>query len=168
MSGSLGHTEAGRSAAEFSVMTPETMTKSRLDRGTKIYIGVLVAVALAILVAWLLSLDPRVWKINDRLEQDPEISAYTFPFRVMEIRNGVAVVSSPRSPQVSVMRFLGIIDPGLGDADPDSPPAVAAQKKLADVQRRVRKLVEAEPEIERVSWRVDAEWFAAHGLQLRR
>ena len=114
--------------------------KSKLDRGTKIYIGVLAAIALAILVGWLLSLDPRVWEINDRLEQDPEISAYPFPFRVLEIGNGVAVVASPRSPQVSAMRFLGIVDPGLRNADPDSPTAIAAQKKLAQIQGRVRKL----------------------------
>jgi hypothetical protein len=148
-------------------MSGETMTKSKLDRGTKIYIGVLAAIALAILVAWLLSLDPRVWKVNDRLEQDPEISAYPFPFRVLEISNGVAVVASPRSPQVSVMSFLGIVDPALRGTDPDSPAAVAAQKELADIQGRVRKLVEAEPDIKRVSWRVDVDWLAAHGVQLQ-
>lgn len=143
------------------------MIKSKLDRGTKVYIGVLAAISLAILVAWLLTLDPRVWEINDRLEQDPEISAYPFPFRVLEIGYGVASIASPRSPQVSVMRFLGIVDPGLRNADPDSPTAIAAQKELADIQGRVRKLVEAEPDIERVSWRVDADWFAAHGVQLQ-
>jgi len=42
------------------------MSNSRLDRGTKIYIGVLAAVALGMLVGWLLSLDFRVWEINDR------------------------------------------------------------------------------------------------------
>jgi hypothetical protein len=144
------------------------MSESRLDRGTKIYIGVLAAIVLAVLIAWLLSLDPRVWKLNDRLEQDPEIAAYPFPFRVLEIRNGVAVVASPRSPQVSVIRFLGVIDPGLRNADPDSPAAVTAQKKLASVQGRVRKLVEAEPDIQRVSWRLDADWLAGHGVQVER
>jgi len=66
------------------------MSKSTLDRGSKIYIGVLVAIALAILIAWLLSLNPRVWEINDRLEQDREISAYPFPFRVLEINKSIA------------------------------------------------------------------------------
>jgi hypothetical protein len=141
------------------------MTNSKLDRGTKIYIGVLATIALAILIAWLSSLDPRVWEINDRLEKDPKISAYPFPFRVLEISNGVAVVASPRSPQVSVIGFLGIIDPGLRNADPSSPAAVAAQEKLARTQARVRKLVEAEADIERVSWRVDADWLAAHGIR---
>ncbi len=45
--------------------------------------------------------------------------------------------------------------------------AIAAQKKLAGIQGRVRKLVEAEPDIERVSWRVDTDWFAAHGVKLQ-
>ena len=90
-------------------MSGETMTKSKLDRGTKIYIGVLAAIALAILVAWLLSLDPRVWKVNDRLEQDPEISAYPFPFRVLEISNGVAVVASPHRSQCAASVAVGCV-----------------------------------------------------------
>jgi hypothetical protein len=106
------------------------MSKSKLDRGTRIYAGVLAAIALGILVAWLLGLDPRVGEINDRLAQDAEIPAYPFPFRVLEISDGVAVVASPRSHQVSVLRFLGIIDPALRNADPDSTAVIAAQKRL--------------------------------------
>jgi hypothetical protein len=145
----------------------KTMSKSKLDRGTKIYIGVLAAVALVILIGWLLSMSPRVWEINDRLKQAPEISTYPFPFRVLKINKGIAVVASPRSPQVPVMHFLGIVDPALRDADLDSPAAVAAQENLAHIQGRVRDPVEAEPDIKRVSWRVDADWFAAHGVQLQ-
>jgi hypothetical protein len=85
---------------------------------------------------------------------------------VLEIDKGIAVVATPRSPQVSVMRFLGIVEPGLRNADPDSAGAIAAQKKLANIQGRVRKLVEAEPGIERVSWRLDKDWYAAHGEHL--
>ena len=71
---------------------------SRLDRGTKIYIDVLAAVELAILIAWFPSLDFRAWEINDRLSQDRELSAYPFPFRVLEIDTGVAVVNLPVPP----------------------------------------------------------------------
>jgi hypothetical protein len=143
------------------------MSGSRLDRGTKIYIAVLVGIGMAILVAWLLSLDTRVWEINDRLEEDPELSAYPFPFRVIEISNGVAVVASPRSVDVPVMRFLSLVEPSLRDADPNSAAAISAQKRLAEIQGRVRKLIEAEPDIHSVSWRVDADWFAQHGVQLQ-
>jgi hypothetical protein len=143
------------------------MSEAKLDRGTKIYIGVLAAIALTILVTWLLGLDPRVREINDRLEQDPAIAAYPFPFRVLEINSGIAMVASPRSSQVSVMRFLGIVDRSLRNADPDSNAAIAAQKTLAEIQGRVRKLVEAESDIERVSWNVDTDWFAARGVQIQ-
>lgn len=142
------------------------MTRKKLDRGTRIYIGVLAAVALTLVLAWLLSLDPRVWTINGRLREEPAIAAYPFPFRVLEIRDGIAVVASPRSPEVSVMRFLGLIEPGLGDADPDAPRAVAAQERLAEVQARVRALVEAEPDIRGVRWRLDTDWFASRGVRL--
>jgi hypothetical protein len=40
------------------------------------------------------------------------------------------------------------------------------QKKLAEIQGRVRKLVEADAAVERVSWRLDKDWYAAHGVQL--
>jgi hypothetical protein len=51
------------------------VSESKLDRGTKIYIRILASI-LAIPVAWLLSLDTRAREINDRLEEDPEMSAY--------------------------------------------------------------------------------------------
>jgi hypothetical protein len=142
------------------------VSESKLDRGTKIYIGVLVGIALAILIAWLLSLDTRAWEINGRLAEDPEIAAYPFPLRVLETSNGVAVVASPRSADVPVMRFLGLVDPSLRNADPSSAAAIAAQKRLGEIQGRVRKLIDAEPDIERVTWRVDADWFARHGVRL--
>jgi hypothetical protein len=107
-----------------------------------------------------------VWEINDRLKQDPDIAAYPFPFRVLEIDKGIAVVTTPRSPEVSVMHFLGILDSAPRNADPDSPGAVPAQKKLAEIQGRVRELVEAEPAVEQVSWRLDKDWYATHGVQL--
>lgn len=103
-----------------------------------------LAFALAILIAWVLSLNPRVWEINDHLEQDAKIAAYPFPFRVLELDNGVAVVASPRSTQVPVMRFLRIVDPRLRNAESDSPTALAVQKTLGQIQGRVRELSEAE------------------------
>ena len=59
--GTLG-SHRRRSASGIARATPEgadtepnaensTMSKSRLDRGTKIYIGILVGIALAILIA---------------------------------------------------------------------------------------------------------------------
>jgi len=142
------------------------MTTQKLDRGTRIYIAVLAGAALVLVLAWALSLDTRVWAINARLRDDAAIAGYPFPFRVLEIREGIAFVASPRSPEVSVLSFLGLVDPGLRNADPDSPRALAAQERLAEVQARVRKLVEAEPEIRGVRWRLDTEWFASRGVQL--
>ena len=114
------------------------MSESKLDRGTKIYIGVLVSIALAILIAWLLSLDTRAWEINDRLEEDPEISAYPFPFRVLETANGIAVVASPRSADVPVMEFLGLVDPSLRNADPSSAAAMVAARSDGSSSRSAR------------------------------
>jgi hypothetical protein len=142
------------------------VSESKSDRGTKIYIGVLACIALAILVAWLPSMDTRAWEINHRLEEDSEISAYPFPFRVLETSKGVALVATPRSVDVPAIRFLNLVDPSLRNAGPNSVAAIAAQKRLGEIQGRVRKLIEAEPDIQSVSWRLDADGLAQHGVRL--
>jgi hypothetical protein len=86
---------------------------------------------------------------------------------VLETSNGVAVVASPRSVDVPMMRFLSLVDPSLRNAEPNSAAAIVVQKRLGEIQGRVRKLIEAEPDIRSVSWRVDADWFGQHGARFR-
>ena len=72
-----------------------------LDKGTKIYAAVLGGVVLLGLVAWLLTLDPRLGEIDRMLQADPEIAAYPYHFHVLEIQKTTAVVSTPRTPAAS-------------------------------------------------------------------
>lgn len=137
-----------------------------LDRGTKIYAAVLGGIVLAGLAVWLLSLDPRLGEINRMLQADPEIAGYSYRFRVLEIQRTTAVVSTPRSPEVPAARFLGIIRPELGNRDAQDPELIAAEKELASVQSKVRKLILTRPDIDNVRWRIDKEWYADKGVWL--
>ena len=137
-----------------------------LDKGTKIYAAVLGGVVLLGLVAWLLTLDPRLGEIDRMLQADPEIAAYPYHFHVLEIQKTTAVVSTPRTPAVPAVRFLAIIKPSLSGKDEQDPEVIAAEKELAKVQAKVRKLILSRPDIENVRWRIDKEWFADKGVWL--
>lgn len=135
-----------------------------LDRGTKIYAGILGAILLIGLTSWLLSLDSRLGEIDDMLQQDPEISAYPYKFRALEIHGKTAVVSSPRSTSMPAVQFLGIIKPGLARKSEQDPIVIAAQKELGAVQSKVRKLVLTRDDIEHVRWLLDKQWYADRGI----
>ncbi|MES9830381.1 MAG: hypothetical protein ABW201_19160 [Candidatus Thiodiazotropha sp.] len=137
-----------------------------LDRGIKIYAAVLASICFGILLAWLLTLDFRLGEIDDMLERDPLISSYPYPFRAMRIRDTTAIISSPRSSTMSAIKFIGLIKPSLKNLSDQDPKLIAAQKELAAVQSKVRKLVVDREDIDRVEWRIDKEWFAEKGIWL--
>jgi len=101
-----------------------------MDRGTRnylLFIGILVA---GLLVLFLYE-DPRVGELNDRLEQDPEVADFPYPFRVLEVDHGVATLSSPRSTEVPVEQVLGLLFPIVAGRSADSPEFQQAQRSLA-------------------------------------
>ncbi len=123
-------------------------------------------IAIGLWLVWSSTHDPRVDELNDMLMLDEELAAYPYHFRVFELENGVAVMSSPRSPQSSVLQALKIIAPEMSVADPNRPEVIAAQKKLAGLQMKARKLVIAQPDVDEVQWRLDRGWLKAHGAFL--
>lgn len=137
-----------------------------LDRGTRIYLGVLIAFVALLIALWAVDHDWRAGELSDQLQEDPEIAAYPFPFRVISVSNGVAVVTSPRSAAFSVLHFLTIIDPQLANLDSDDPAVIAAQKRLAHIQGKVAKRLKQEPDIDRIRWQLDRQWFSDHGVRV--
>jgi hypothetical protein len=135
-----------------------------LDRGTKIYAAILAAICLISLFAWTLSLDFRIGEINGMIRQDTLIAAYPYPFRVVEIKGKTAVLSSPRSSAMPAVRFLGLIKPRLRNLDEQDPRLIEAQKELAEIQSKVRKLVLSRDDIDRIDWVIDREWYAERGI----
>lgn len=138
-----------------------------MDRFTRNYLIALGVIAALILGTWIASRDRRAGEINALLERDPLIASYTYPFRVLSVENGVARVSSPRSYEVPVMRFLAIIRPELSGKAQDSPELMAAQSDLVTVQKRVERIVRAQPEVRSVHWVLDRQWYRDRGIALK-
>ncbi len=137
-----------------------------LDRGTKIYAGVLGSLFLIGFVTWLATLDLRLGEIDDMLQQDPEIADYPYKFRALEIQGTTAVISTPRSTKLPAVQFLGMIKPGLSSKSDQDPAVITAQKELGAIQSKVRKLVLSRKDIENVRWRLDKEWYTNRGIQI--
>ena len=135
-----------------------------LDRFTRNYLIFLGVVVAALLLTWMASRDPRVGEINDLLERDPLIAAYVYPFRVVAIRNGIAEVSTPRSFDFPVMKFLQLVYPELRGKAQDSPEMMAAQAELVKVQKRVAKIVREQPDIGAIRWVLDRQWYSERGI----
>ncbi len=123
----------------------------------------LISLAIAILAYWGFNYDPRVSELNDLLSQDSELKDYPYQFKVFELDNGTAVMSSPRSSQVSVFKFLSIIKPTLSN-DSNSPEVIAAQKELAHYQKKAKKMVLSQPDVKHIRWQLDKSWFANYGV----
>ena len=137
-----------------------------LDRGTKIYAAVLGGILLIAVASWLFTLDFRLGEIDDMLQRDPEIATYPYKFRALEISGTTAILSTPRSTSMPAVRFLGIIKPGLANRSEQDPAVIEAEKALATVQAKVRKLVLQRQDVDKVSWRLDKTWYADRGIPL--
>jgi hypothetical protein len=135
----------------------------QLDRGTKIYAAVLGTLVL-VLIFLALYTPPQVAHLNDRLEANEQVGGFPYPFRVLRVSNGVAVMSTPRSSAVPVAQVLDKIFPGLGNSDPASPLFRELQDQLASTQKRARAIVLEDPEIKRVQWELDQDWLMQHGI----
>ncbi len=138
-----------------------------MDRFTRNY-SIVLGIGVVVLAAWWMSSiwQPEVWTINDQLAEDAKLSDYPYQFRVKRLEKGVATVSSPRNFDVPAMRFLEVIHPELAGLAQDDPRAIAAQQDLIDHQKRAQGLVLSQPEVERMTWELDVQWLADHGVQV--
>jgi hypothetical protein len=135
-----------------------------LDRGTKIYAGILGSIIALILIVWVLSLDFRLGEIDAMLQEDSEVSAYPYTFKALAINGSTAIISSPRSNAVPAVKFLAMIYPELSRKSEQDPEVIAAQKKLGEIQGKVRKIVLSRDDINGVTWRIDKEWYSQKGV----
>ncbi|UOG90840.1 MAG: hypothetical protein L3K52_11590 [Candidatus Thiothrix sulfatifontis] len=113
---------------------------------------------------WFFKQNPALNNLNAALQADAKLQAYPYTFRTVKIEGDVATLTSPRSPQVSVLQFLQIAKPNLDTSNPDSPPMIAAQKELAQVQEQAADIAKAQPGIKSVQWEIDRSWYASHGI----
>lgn len=129
----------------------------------KIYAAVLSLVIVTILFkAFYQPSDVR--ELNALLAQQEQLKDYPYQFRVLQIDNGVAVISSPRAAGVSVPAIVKVLDPSLKDLPITDDRIFEAQRRLAEIQSAVGNLVEASPNVSRIRWKLDEEWLRNHGI----
>lgn len=133
----------------------------------------LVKIILATLVLgaiyWFgLRADPGVEALNQAIHEigSPALRDYPYKFRVLRLEEGVAVMTTPRSPDVPVYRMIGSIYPTLAGKVPNDPDFVAGEKALAQVQAEARLIVLEQPGVSGVKWELDQNWLIAHGISL--
>lgn len=137
-----------------------------MDRFTRNYTIVLGLAGLAVLL-WIFYEDPQIAALNDLLGNDVQVSAYPYHFRVVDVRNGVVTMSSPRSSEFPAYRALELLYPRLANRTPDDPEMLQAQQDLAEIQQRAKQIVTASGEVKSVRWQLDHDWLNWHGVQLR-
>ncbi len=137
-----------------------------MDRFTRNYLIVLGLVLAAVAAYWLAQWNPAVGEINDLLAADTELAGYGYRFRVLSLDKGVAKLTTPRSFEVPVVRFLGVLHPELRNKAQDDPAMVAAQEQLVRHQKRAAQLVHDRAEVRSVRWVLDKDWYRERGVTL--
>jgi hypothetical protein len=127
---------------------------------------VVLAVVTALALLYFVNRDPRVGELNAQLEAAPELADYPYRFRVLELADGIAVMSTPRSAEVPVSRFLHAAFPRLRNLPVTDPAMMQAQQQLAERQGRAAALVREHPDVSDVRWELDRRWLQSHGVQL--
>jgi hypothetical protein len=147
--------------------SPDSEERSRSgDSFLKRYLTILGLLILAGAAYWVSNLDARVGELNEKLASSPSLSDYPYRFRVLSLDNGVAVMTSPRSAERGPLHFLRVLDASLNDKDVLHPDMMAAQDLLVQKQSEAARIVEAEPDVSRVNWQLDEQWYAEHGIFL--
>lgn len=131
-------------------------------RNYSILLGLIMVVALGFWVksSW----QPQVWALNDVLTSDTMLAHYPYQFRLRGLRDGTAIISTPRDANFPAYRFVQVIRPELVGKDPDDPLMTAALHELIKHQQRAQDLMLAQPQVERVDWALDVQWLADHGV----
>ena len=134
-----------------------------MDKFTRSYSILLTGIVVVGLV-WVFYESPGVSRINAALEANAELGGYPYRFRALELRNGVATLSTPRSAEFPAYRALGILFPSLEGEASDSVAMVEAQQELARVQGIAREVAVADEDVNRVVWELDERWLRANGI----
>ncbi len=109
-----------------------------MDRFTRNYLIVFGAVVGGLVLWWgIANWQPQVWRLNGLLDDEPTLAAFSYRFRVLELVDGVASVTTPRTAEMPAARFLGILRPELAGRREDDAALIAAGGALGARPRLV-------------------------------
>lgn len=111
-------------------------------------------------------LRPRVWQLNEVLEQDPVLAEYPYDFKVLLFLNGVVTLTSPQASEAPLRPFLNRIDPSLADKPADAPEVVEAERRFRAIEMQAIQVMLSQPDVESVIWSLDRAWYHKNRVQL--
>ncbi len=111
-------------------------------------------------------LRPRIWRLNEILEQDPILADYPYRFRALVFLNGAVTLSSPHALERPLRPFLDRLDPSLVGKPDDAPEVQAAEQHFRAVEAHAVELMMNEADVQTVNWALDRAWYHRNGLDL--
>jgi len=131
-------------------------------RSIKSWQWALLVLALLVALDWAIRRpDSRTRELNSiiQAQASPLLKNYPYPFHVLRVEGGTAVMGTPRNFDMPAFRFLGAMYPDVNVKDANNPAFIALQRTLGKVQDEVRDIVLAQPDIKEVRWELDREWL---------
>lgn len=106
--------------------------------------------------------------LNKALEAQasPALKAYPYKFHVMRLKDGVAMLSTPRNVEVPAFRALAALYPGVDTKNANNPAFIALEQQLGAVQSEARAIVAAQPGVKDVRWELDRDWLVSHYIEV--
>lgn len=128
----------------------------------------IVMLVAAIFVGWLVWRGVEVISLNDALQEDKLLTTYPYHFRVLRVDGKTAVMSSPRSFNISTHQALTLLFPELRTVEDNDRKWLAAKREFAQMQARAGQMVVQNESIDRVRWELDENWYHLNELKDRR
>lgn len=119
----------------------------------------IVMLVAAMFVGWLGWRGVEVISLNDRLQSDPKLSGYPYLFRVLRVDGDTAIMSSPRSYEVTTQEALQTLFPGMRSLNEDHRDWQRAEREFAHLQAHAANLILEDDRIDRIRWELDENWY---------
>ncbi|WP_111495703.1 MULTISPECIES: hypothetical protein [Marinobacter] len=119
----------------------------------------IVMLVAAIFVGWLGWRGMEVISLNNHLQADPKLNSYPYLFRVLRVDGDTAIMSSPRSFEVSTQEALRTLFPGMRALGDNHRDWQRAEREFAHLQAHAGNLVLADSRVDRIRWELDKNWY---------
>ncbi|MDX5298072.1 MAG: hypothetical protein LPK85_03875, partial [Gammaproteobacteria bacterium] len=128
---------------------------------------ILVMIIAALFVGWLSARGLEVIRLNDTLQDDAELRNYPYPFRVLRVESGTAVMTTLRSPDISTREALQYLFPGLRSLSDTHREWQRAEREFARLHAKASEIIMKNERVERVRWELDENWYYLEGFNQR-